>query len=704
MLTSIDLNNKSYGEMLAEAVSQIPRYSGEWTNYNVSDPGITLLQNLTAFNTLQEENISAMTDAIRRRLLALVGMHSETNTPAVLLAQTTGGGTLPAQYALSAGSLDFETAQETTLSDWQVEAYVVSAGGETTDITRLLRSPARVKAAVFGTAPTGGDSLCCILRGRVEAGERLLFWAQAVEDGRRNPFDDSEGPEFAETRWQYYTALGWADCAATDDTRGFLQSGAIELTLGDVDPAVYEAAGVSGFAVRCLLLNAVYDAAPRLENLAANLFPVFQQKTHAAVFRYDEVDSVRVESELAARGAVFVYCREEAGGDYRAYSEYAEVLDAHGRFYTLQRTDSGVELRFDREKFGFGPSGPDSVLISACTEDLLPLRDLGPVFGYEEQEIELPLARGVVAGSLCVLAELPPEEADGVPSYRLVFPDGTDEEELCYGVSEPESSLLIHHPAYGDAYRLLLAACVTTAGAQGNVRAGARLARLGGYDGKEILSTLTVPSCGFGGRSCETPEELRRRFSREMRRTQTAVTAADYEELVRTAPGLCIHKVHAVAVPNANLVRVVVKPWSAQPRPALPEIYQQRLASMLEEKRMLTTRAELVSPRYVRVDAQAKLTVRPHFEHAREEIEALLREKLDQVTTDVPFGSWVRFGEIYDALSNLPCVVSVESLHLTPEDRTEVLFSSMDFRMSDRALCYPGEIALELNVFSGSRR
>jgi len=148
MLTSIDLNNKSYGEMLAEAVSQIPRYSGEWTNYNVSDPGITLLQNLTAFNTLQEENISAMTDAIRRRLLALVGMHSETNTPAVLLAQTTGGGTLPAQYALSAGSLDFETAQETTLSDWQVEAYVVSAGGETTDITRLLRSPARVKAAV----------------------------------------------------------------------------------------------------------------------------------------------------------------------------------------------------------------------------------------------------------------------------------------------------------------------------------------------------------------------------------------------------------------------------------------------------------------------------------------------------------------------------------------------------------------------------
>lgn len=705
MLTSIDLNNKSYGELLTEALTQIPRYSAEWTNYNISDPGITMLQNLTAFNILQEESIAAMTDPIRRRLLALVGTRAGCNTPAVLLVQTPESGALPSQYHLSAGSLDFETAERTALTDWQIEAMLTTAAaGETTDLTRLLRSRARVQAAVFGPAPENGESFCCILRGSVAAGDRLLFWAQAAADSRRNPFDGSDGPEFAETRWQYYTAAGWQTCAAADDTRGFLQSGAIELTLGAEAPAVYEAEGVSGFAVRCLLVEGRYDTAPRLAGFYGNLFPVFQQKTHAAVFHFDAADKISLVSELAVGGAVFVYCREEAGGDYRAYSEYAELLPSEGRYYTLQRTEDGVEISFDFAKHGFGPAGADSILLCCCTEELLPNRDLGPVYGYEEQKLRLPYAAGVVSESLCVLAELPSVEPGGEPTYRLVPPESRDEDELCYSVSEPDGTLLVHHPAYGDAYRLLLVSCATSAGAQGNIRAGTRLTRLGGYDGTEVVGTYDAPSCGFGGGTCEDPEQLRRRFSREMRRTQTAVTAEDFETLVRNAPGLCIHKVHAVAVPERNLVRVVVKPWSSQPRPALPEVYQQRLAALLEEKRMLTTRTELISPHYVRVDAQAKLTVRPHFENARAEIEALIRQRLDQVTTDVPFGSWVRFGEIYDALSNLPCVVTVESLHLTPEDRAEVTFSSMDFRMSDRALCYPGELSLELNVFAGARR
>ncbi|MGI5979161.1 MAG: baseplate J/gp47 family protein [Oscillospiraceae bacterium] len=704
MLTSIDLNNKSYGEWLSEAITQIPRYSSEWTNYNISDPGITMLQNFTAFNVLQEESIAAMTDPIRRRLLALVGTKAENNVPAALLVQTTQSATLPAQYRLSVGSLDFETAEQTQLTDWQIEALLVTAGGETTNLTRLLGSSAHAQAAAFGPEPANGDSFCCVLRGSVHAGERLLFWAQAASDDRRNPFDGSDGPEFAETVWQYYTALGWLNCTATDETRGFLQSGAIELTLGEEPPALYEDAGVSGFAVRCLLVSSDYDAAPRLESFSGNLFPVFQKKTHACIFQLDAADRVTVASELAVGGAVFVYCREEPGGDYHAYTEYAEVLPRAGRYYSVRPAETGIELCFDFEKHGFGPVGPDSILVCCCTEELLPNRDLGPVYGYEEQKIALPYTEGVIAESLCVLAELPPEENGGAPSYRLVRPETKDEDELCYSVSEPDGKLVVHHPAYGDAYRLLLVSCATTAGAQGNVRAGAQLSRLGGYDGTEVVATFHAPSCGFGGKTCETPEQLRKRFSHEMRRTQTAVTAEDYETLVRNAPGLCIHKVHAVAVPERNLVRVVVKPWSTQPRPALPAVYQQRLAALLDEKRMLTTRTELVSPRYVRVDAQAKLTVRPHFENARSEIENLIRRKLDQVSTDVPFGSWVRFGEIYDALSNLPCVVSVESLHLTPEDRSEVTFSSMDFRMSDRALCYPGELSLELSVFAGVRR
>ena len=54
MLNSINLDDKSYEDILAEAISQIPLYSDEWTNYNNSDPGITVVQNLSAFSLLQQ--------------------------------------------------------------------------------------------------------------------------------------------------------------------------------------------------------------------------------------------------------------------------------------------------------------------------------------------------------------------------------------------------------------------------------------------------------------------------------------------------------------------------------------------------------------------------------------------------------------------------------------------------------------------------
>ena len=43
MLNSINLDDKSYEDILTEAISQIPLYSEEWTNFNHSDPGITML-------------------------------------------------------------------------------------------------------------------------------------------------------------------------------------------------------------------------------------------------------------------------------------------------------------------------------------------------------------------------------------------------------------------------------------------------------------------------------------------------------------------------------------------------------------------------------------------------------------------------------------------------------------------------------------
>ncbi|NLV86989.1 MAG: hypothetical protein GX025_07205 [Clostridiales bacterium] len=708
MLSSINLNDKSYEELLAEALAQIPLYTDEWTNFNVSDPGITMLQNLTAFNVLQQESISTVSDAIRRRLLSLAGYSAKENCPACILVQNPLGESLslPAHYRLKAGSLSFETKAAISTNPWFLKAVYTGKTGDYREITRLVSTKSSSAATIFGDEPDVQNALYCILDTEPKPESELVFWAQVSGDENRAPFSgDGTDPKFSEISWQYYTENGWQDMDFYDGTCCFLTDGEIRLRFGSAPAALFPETDVYGPAIRCRLISHEYDVPPRLKSLSGNLFPMFQQTTSAAVFSLFGDDSVSLCSSLAALGNIFVYCREEQGGDYLPYAEAPERFRGGGRFYTLSILEDGVQINFDLERFGFAPfASEDSVLICCYDNEMLHHRALGPVYGYDNQEISLEHVSGLVPQELALLVQLPSHEEGEAPRFRLVRPDSEDKDEICYSVLSEEGKILIRRPTYDGICSLFLAQCVTTHGQAGNLRSGAVLQLLGGYDGTETIREFFVPSNGFGGQSFETAEQLRLRFTSDMRGSGSAVTAADYEALAKSASGLCIHKVKAVVFPKENLVKLVVKPYTDKRRPELSPLYIRQLSAHMEKRRMLTTRIELISPRYVRIDLDAKIFVKPHFEKAREEIINLLQSLLDYETSDVPFGSWVRFGEIYGALSRLPCVLRVDSLRLKPEDRQNLTVVSSDFKLADNALCYPGEINLELsNLVSKNR-
>ncbi|MEG1682304.1 MAG: baseplate J/gp47 family protein [Oscillospiraceae bacterium] len=704
MLDSIDLNDKSYEALLSEALAQIPLYSEEWTNFNSSDPGITLLQNLTAFSALQQEEINTVTPSIRRRLLALLGIRGGENVAATALAQVPRATalSLPAQYPLHAGSLDFETTEEITAQQWSIQAIYLGRDGDYTDITRLLGGKSNAAADVFGTEPEPGAALTCILEGT--PGTRLRFWAQVPEGERRVPFAPGDSqPAFATTVWQYYTAEGWREMEARDETHGFLTDGEIALTVGEEPFAFFPETTVYGSAIRCLLRESHYDRPPRLRVLAGNLFPLRQQKTSAKCFACTP-QTASVRSGLAALGNLFVYCRETAEGDYYAYGEAMEGGTARGRYYRRTLSPDGVTVDFDGARFGFAPlDEEDSVLLCCCDNEMVYHRDLGAVYGYEEQIIQLDLVRELLPTAFSVLAELP-GQGDEPPTYRRIFPNCPLPDELCYEVLAAEGQLLVRHPAYGDSYRLYLADCVRTGGKTGNLRPGTQLEQLGGYDGTTVERVFEVPGGGFGGAGFETEEELRQRFFQEIHGVHTAVTAKDYELLAKAVPGLSIHKVKAVVFPVENRVEFVILPDAREERPTLSPLYRKQIAAFLEPRRMLTTRIDLFSPCYVRFDVTAKLAIKPNHPDAREEIETLLRRSLDYVTGETPFGSWVRFGDVYAALAALPCVAQISVLRLIPENKENLTAVSADYRLSDRALCYAGDIRLELQPYLGRNR
>jgi hypothetical protein len=78
----LQLDDRSFEQLYAEAISRVPVHTPEWTNFNESDPGVTIVQ-LFAFMT---ENLlyrsNRIPEANRRKFLSLLNIGLQPATPA----------------------------------------------------------------------------------------------------------------------------------------------------------------------------------------------------------------------------------------------------------------------------------------------------------------------------------------------------------------------------------------------------------------------------------------------------------------------------------------------------------------------------------------------------------------------------------------------------------------------------------------------
>lgn len=67
-----NLDDRNYNDLVAEALARIPAYSPEWTNYNSSDPGITLVELFAWLTDLLLYRLNRVTDNNVRKFLKLL--------------------------------------------------------------------------------------------------------------------------------------------------------------------------------------------------------------------------------------------------------------------------------------------------------------------------------------------------------------------------------------------------------------------------------------------------------------------------------------------------------------------------------------------------------------------------------------------------------------------------------------------------------
>ena len=564
-LPEVTLDDRTFQDLVNEARIRIAQTCPEWTEHNVSDPGITLIELFAWMTEMVIYRLNRIPDKLHVSLMELLGITLEPPTAAraevrfrlaapatepVNVAACTELGTLRTP---SDESTVFQTVEDFTIPDARPTTYGVEKGRvfKEVGVADGVARPKGPDQHPFSSPPVVGEALYL---GFDIPLSRLLMQLDVDCSQARGAGVDPEDPPL---RWEISSSEGpggWAECEVLlDSTGGFnFGSGIVELQL----PAGHEQVsmgGKRGYWLRCRLDDrtrsgeaaATFSHPPEIYSITAATLGAIIPVAHSMTLVEEvigESDGTPGQSFDLRYGPVL----ELEDG------EHLEVLDPEtGAWEPWQLRES------------FAESGPDD---RHFTLDLAGAQlDLGPAIRTGD---------------------------GGFRQYGAVPPKGAT---------------------------LRLSAYRHGGGRRGNVAPGTITVLKSAIP---YVASVSNPSAGVGGVDPETLESGRQRAAMEIRTRYRAVTAQDFEFLCgeaspRVARAICVEPPGSVGVARIHIVpRIEPADRQLSYAELLPDQeLMSEVAEYLDERRLIGTRVELLPARYrgvsVVVNLQASLSADP---------------------------------------------------------------------------------------------
>lgn len=650
------LDNREFDQLVAEARGRIPRIAPKWTDYNASDPGITLIE-LAAW--LTEQNIYRFdrpSDEARRAYARLAGIRALPPGVArtvVSISDPNGAGiALPERIQLASAEVEsFETT----------EALFVSPA--------MLKAPPSGPA--FGVRPRPGDALYLGFDRALDAPGQTLslhFWTETRQDD--DATRDALAAEFEEllerlmrecpcdawkaeaarrdwrfhyrvrTVWEYYAGGGaWTPLKDVhDETRALSLSGFVRFTA----PVGHQSGGGPGadYFVRCRILSGRFECPPALALVAFN--------------------AVGAEHALSRPEKNIGVARGHAGALFPFANPAISVVAGQ----TKVRLDNGVDPpQTDwREVFDWDRSGAHDrhILVTPERGELQSgdgLRGAVPPAGYSLYASYRQ--GGGEAGNIAAgtLTEVPPNAANTalVPAIA--------------GLAKP----------------------------------------LG----------VSQPFAALGGTQRETLSSVEARAYANATRVDKAVTIEDFRQLALATPGVPVARALAIpgmhpalpCYPAPGVVTLIIVPYCPLPAPLPSQAMLDAVLAYLLPRRLATCEIHAIAPAYRRVAVYATLQLDCDADPAdvRRRAIAAIDAFFDPITggpdgTGWPIGRTVYRSEVMALLADLEGVVRVTDFGLKELGDTEPRCGNVE--LCPHELVVPGRHVLQLssNLPSDLRR
>lgn len=652
MLKLEKLNSETFEDIVEAAVKEIARHDTSWNNLQAADPGMTLVDLLAWLKAMQHQYMSVIFPESKRRFLELLGMESRPVQCARTLVEVSGAETdlrIPEESKWRAGELVFENRTPAAALASRLKSVVFRSGERAEQVEAGQLGQGRLFPIFPGLgaepAREPREEMELFFTDPIPSGWVFSLYVSLQEDPRRTPVQEGDGfVPLARLSWEVYTGDGWKEAEVVrDDTHGFLFSGLLSLRHeGEMIPLEEQ-----GFALRVRLLQDGYDLPPQVRDIRFNVVEVFQQDT---LVRQDVFQGPAVmESHLGLFGRHRVFVKGEEGWQETGFS----LEEQDGKQVILPQRESGGETMV----ISYGLDEPQGVTLGSGT-------------GFSHQRLEFPLVKkgildlnlliGRGRGEKITFTQWEKREdfySSGPRDRHFVM----DAEEGILQFGDHVQGVM---PPKGEG-NILLGQCRVSRGKEGNIKAG-QIRKLDALS--PALAALTVRQIlpASGGEDGEKLEETLARAEEALRSGERAVTAADYQALLRKIPGLIVENSRVLtgfAGPEDRRITLVVQGAGRAREQALPS-YEENIRRVMDRHRLLTTQIHVVWPRRVELVVRGRLAAAPYGQDAPGQV----RRRIEQFVRDLNqnFGSVFSFGELYCAVDLLDCVERIESLSVEP--------------------------------------
>jgi predicted phage baseplate assembly protein len=616
-----NLDDRRFQDLVDEAKRMVQQRNPRWTDHNVSDPGVTLIETFAhmvdqliyRLNRVPDKNHVALLELIGLRLLPPVAARTDItfrlSAPQTTPVPVREGTEVATERTETEQAVVFTTTRELVIVPCELAALATRAGAAgggdhrpAVDRTAELADGRGVSC--FSDVPQPGD---CVLFGLSAAVPSCLVALRLDFPVAGHGVD----PDHPPLVWEARTAEGWQECETeSDGTGGFNRPGDVLVHVPGTHVAIAEGGRRAGWLRARVLppegLRRPFSDTPRLVSATASTVGGTAPAAHAE----------RAAAEVVGRS-------EGVPGQTFAVSR-PPVVSGHVPFTVETVTAQGPQEWTEVEDFD--DSGPG------------------------DRHIRLDRSTGEISFG---------------PAVRQ--PDGTLRH---YGAVPPPDAAVRALPY------------LTGGGRSGNVAPGAlRVLR----SSIPYIGPVANRRAATGGVDGEDAGNARLRGALALRTRQRAVTAEDFEYLARqAAPEIArVRCVSAETGPEAGTVRVLLVPWAeddgtgrlAFEQLACPEELVVRVRDALDLRRVIGTRLVVELPHYqgVTVVSTLRSTAASTPAVVQQAAQAALYRHLNPLTGGAdgagwPFGRSVQSGEVFAVLQRVPGVDVVESVRLFPAD------------------------------------